>query len=144
MCLYIKIPRILFQSLSRMQEARDLGPTSSSSSLPSSSLPYPIPSLLTPSSSGPPSGPSVVSSPSTPPVSLLSSSSSLVKGESEKDTEPRGAQYITANCVLFTYFSGDTASVVDDHFTRALSTDAQREGKSSSNKGRYHRLIIFL
>ncbi|XP_072356894.1 transcription cofactor vestigial-like protein 2 isoform X3 [Scyliorhinus torazame] len=31
------------------------------------------------------------------------------------------AEYINAKCVLFTYFNGDISSVVDEHFTRALS-----------------------
>ncbi|BFZ09704.1 hypothetical protein BsWGS_12743 [Bradybaena similaris] len=121
------------QSLSRMHEPLDLGPTSSSS-LTSSTLSYPVPALLTPSSSGSTSAASLVPSPSTSRASSSSSSSGLVKAESERDVEPKGAQYITANCVLLTYFNGDTASVVDDHFTRALSADAHRESKSLSPK----------
>ena len=39
--------------------------------------------------------------------------------ESERE-EPREAEYLTPRCVLFTYFRGDTASVVDAHFSRAL------------------------
>ncbi|XP_023236270.1 transcription cofactor vestigial-like protein 2 isoform X1 [Centruroides vittatus] len=31
------------------------------------------------------------------------------------------AQYLSANCVVFTYYTGDLASVVDEHFSRALS-----------------------
>ncbi|XP_004537438.1 protein vestigial isoform X2 [Ceratitis capitata] len=31
------------------------------------------------------------------------------------------AQYLSATCVVFTNYSGDTASVVDEHFSRALS-----------------------
>uniref|UniRef100_UPI00398E89D1 transcription cofactor vestigial-like protein 2b isoform X2 n=1 Tax=Pristiophorus japonicus TaxID=55135 RepID=UPI00398E89D1 len=31
------------------------------------------------------------------------------------------AEYINSKCVLFTYFNGDISSVVDEHFTRALS-----------------------
>ncbi|XP_039293899.1 protein vestigial [Nilaparvata lugens] len=31
------------------------------------------------------------------------------------------AQYVSANCVVFTHYTGDVASVVDEHFTRALS-----------------------
>ncbi|CAG5133246.1 unnamed protein product [Candidula unifasciata] len=118
------------QSLSRMHEPLDLGPTSSLSTS-SSSLSYPVPTILTPSSSG--SAASIVLSPSTSRASS-SSSSGLVKADSERDSEPKGAQYITANCVLLTYFNGDTASVVDDHFTRALSADALRESKALSPK----------
>lgn len=31
------------------------------------------------------------------------------------------AQYVSATCVVFTHYSGDTASVVDEHFSRALN-----------------------
>ncbi|XP_032511321.1 protein vestigial [Danaus plexippus] len=51
--------------------------------------------------------------------------------ESEGDCGggPRGrAQYVSANCVVFTHYSGDVAAVVDDHFTRALSLDKQKDG----------------
>lgn len=33
------------------------------------------------------------------------------------------AQYVSANCVVFTHYSGDVAAVVDEHFSRALSLD---------------------
>lgn len=32
------------------------------------------------------------------------------------------AQYLSATCVVFTNYSGDTASVVDEHFSRALNS----------------------
>ncbi|CAH1226289.1 VGLL2 [Branchiostoma lanceolatum] len=35
--------------------------------------------------------------------------------------KPPEAEYINSKCVLFTYFSGDCNSVVDEHFSRALS-----------------------
>uniref|UniRef100_A0A182VND5 Transcription cofactor vestigial-like protein 2 n=1 Tax=Anopheles merus TaxID=30066 RepID=A0A182VND5_ANOME len=31
------------------------------------------------------------------------------------------AQYVSATCVVFTHYSGDAASVVDEHFSRALN-----------------------
>ena len=31
------------------------------------------------------------------------------------------AQYISASCVVFTHYSGDTATEVDEHFSRALN-----------------------
>lgn len=34
---------------------------------------------------------------------------------------PTRAQYVSATCVVFTHYSGDTASVVDEHFSRALN-----------------------
>ena len=37
------------------------------------------------------------------------------------DSQTGNAQYLTANCVLVTYYSGDLAQVVDEHFSRALS-----------------------
>lgn len=37
------------------------------------------------------------------------------------DLENNGsAQYLTANCVLVTYFTGEISQVVDEHFARAL------------------------
>jgi hypothetical protein len=52
-------------------------------------------------------------------------------GDKEGSSEPKGTQYLNPNCVLLTYFSGDTATVVDDHFTRALS---QPSSYSSSDR----------
>ncbi|XP_059144146.1 transcription cofactor vestigial-like protein 2 [Physella acuta] len=111
------------QSLSRMQEPLDLGSTTSSLSL--STLSYPASSLLTPASSGPPSGPLLSSSnPSSP------SSPTPTHVKETKDGEPRGAQYLANNCLLLTYVSGDASTLVDDHFTRALN---QTSGYDSSD-----------
>lgn len=50
-------------------------------------------------------------------------------GSSESEAECGGgaararAQYVSANCVVFTHYSGDVAAVVDEHFARALSLD---------------------
>ncbi|XP_055642650.1 protein vestigial [Toxorhynchites rutilus septentrionalis] len=43
------------------------------------------------------------------------------------------AQYVSATCVVFTHYSGDSASVVDEHFSRALnfSDKNNKEGYSS-------------
>ncbi|XP_008838934.2 transcription cofactor vestigial-like protein 1 [Nannospalax galili] len=38
-----------------------------------------------------------------------------------------------ARCVLFTYFQGDISSVVDEHFSRALSNLKRPQGLSSSS-----------
>lgn len=38
----------------------------------------------------------------------------------EKERPPE-AEYINSRCVLFTYFQGDISTVVDEHFSRALS-----------------------
>ncbi|XP_055088171.1 transcription cofactor vestigial-like protein 2a isoform X2 [Periophthalmus magnuspinnatus] len=51
----------------------------------------------------------------------------------EEDKElPPGAEYLSARCVLFTYFQGDISAVVDEHFSRALSQTSY----SSTHKGR--------
>ncbi|KAI8429324.1 hypothetical protein MSG28_007819 [Choristoneura fumiferana] len=41
------------------------------------------------------------------------------------------AQYVSANCVVFTHYSGDVAAVVDEHFTRALALDKPK-GQSAA------------
>uniref|UniRef100_A0A672TE80 Vestigial like family member 3 n=1 Tax=Sinocyclocheilus grahami TaxID=75366 RepID=A0A672TE80_SINGR len=38
-----------------------------------------------------------------------------------KETQPAEAEYLSARCVVFTYFRGDIGDVVDEHFSRALS-----------------------
>jgi len=57
--------------------------------------------------------------------------SQVVKGERDRDMsedeQQRSAQYLSANCVIFTYCSGDITKMVDDHFTRALSQSSDRE-----------------
>ncbi|GJQ67266.1 vg [Trypoxylus dichotomus] len=40
------------------------------------------------------------------------------------------AQYVSANCVVFTHYQGDAASVVDEHFSRAL--DKTNHAKDTS------------
>lgn len=44
------------------------------------------------------------------------------QGDDEDSQEPSGsrAQYVSANCVVFTHYQGDAASVVDEHFSKAL------------------------
>ncbi|XP_028035742.1 protein vestigial isoform X2 [Bombyx mandarina] len=55
-------------------------------------------------------------------------------GSSESEGECGGAgpraraQYVSANCVVFTHYSGDVAAVVDEHFARALSLDKTKDG----------------
>ncbi len=41
--------------------------------------------------------------------------------ERSKETQPAEAEYLSARCVVFTYFRGDIGDVVDEHFSRALS-----------------------
>lgn len=40
--------------------------------------------------------------------------------EDGDETTGSRAQYVSANCVVFTHYQGDAASVVDEHFSRAL------------------------
>ncbi|GBN72892.1 hypothetical protein AVEN_232850-1, partial [Araneus ventricosus] len=62
--------------------------------------------------------------------------------EDKGGAEKAEAQYLSANCVLFTYYSGDISSVVDEHFARALSqvtpsyTPQPSEAKSSSHSSK--------
>ncbi|XP_077071691.1 transcription cofactor vestigial-like protein 3 isoform X2 [Siphateles boraxobius] len=41
--------------------------------------------------------------------------------ERSKEAQPAEAEYMSARCVVFTYFRGDIGDVVDEHFSRALS-----------------------
>ncbi|KAK5646200.1 hypothetical protein RI129_004664 [Pyrocoelia pectoralis] len=45
-------------------------------------------------------------------------------GDDPEDTNSR-AQYVSANCVVFTHYQGDASSVVDEHFSRALDKTSQ-------------------
>jgi hypothetical protein len=62
--------------------------------------------------------------------------------EDEDDDEETGgttgpgsrAQYVSANCVVFTHSSGDVASVVDEHFSRALSYAENKSNSSTSSQ----------
>ncbi|XP_064412286.1 transcription cofactor vestigial-like protein 2a isoform X1 [Latimeria chalumnae] len=51
----------------------------------------------------------------------------------EKERPPE-AEYINSRCVLFTYFQGDISSVVDEHFSRALSQSSSYTATNASNK----------
>ncbi|XP_030051385.1 transcription cofactor vestigial-like protein 2 isoform X1 [Microcaecilia unicolor] len=51
----------------------------------------------------------------------------------EKERPPE-AEYINSRCVLFTYFQGDISSVVDEHFSRALSQSSNYSASSASAK----------
>ncbi|KTF76331.1 hypothetical protein cypCar_00034167 [Cyprinus carpio] len=51
----------------------------------------------------------------------------------EKDHPPE-AEYISSRCVLFTYFQGDISSVVDEHFSRALSQSSSCATGSTNSK----------
>uniref|UniRef100_A0A3B3S760 Vestigial-like family member 2b n=1 Tax=Paramormyrops kingsleyae TaxID=1676925 RepID=A0A3B3S760_9TELE len=48
--------------------------------------------------------------------------------QKEKREEPE-AEYLSSRCILFTYYRGDISSVVDEHFSRALSAYMEGESK---------------
>lgn len=49
-------------------------------------------------------------------------SSSCSSGPESPNGQGDGrTQYVSATCVVVTHYSGDVASVVDEHFTRALN-----------------------
>ncbi|XP_067862827.1 transcription cofactor vestigial-like protein 2b isoform X2 [Heptranchias perlo] len=64
------------------------------------------------------------------------------KEDALREKERPEAEYINSKCVLFTYFNGDISSVVDEHFTRALSnynpesrSCKPRRGSTGSSEG---------
>ncbi|XP_064117128.1 transcription cofactor vestigial-like protein 3 isoform X2 [Macrobrachium nipponense] len=59
-----------------------------------------------------------------PQQSVSHSAKSDEKGEQHAD-----AHYISANCVVLTYFSGDLATAVDEHFSRALTQSFSKSSK---------------
>ncbi|XP_068237280.1 uncharacterized protein [Palaemon carinicauda] len=50
----------------------------------------------------------------------------------EKPEQHADAHYISANCVVLTYFSGDLATAVDEHFSRALTQSFSKSSKGDS------------
>ncbi|EEB20053.1 protein vestigial, putative [Pediculus humanus corporis] len=52
-------------------------------------------------------------------------------GSDDEGSSSSRAQYVSANCVVFTHYTGDVAAVVDEHFTRALNYS---EKSSSGSK----------
>lgn len=56
------------------------------------------------------------------------------EGPKEKQEAPE-AEYLSSRCVLFTYYQGDISSVVDEHFSRALSSYMDGEGKRRPTEG---------
>ena len=67
--------------------------------------------------------------------SLASVGSGTPKQEYEKSAEePLNTVYLSSNCVLMTYFSGDIATNVDEHFTRALSNPSSFSPENPGSK----------
>ena len=48
--------------------------------------------------------------------------------------EPTATHYVSANCVLLTYFNGDAATNVDEHFSRALSQPSSFNAENQGTK----------
>ena len=42
-------------------------------------------------------------------------------------------QYLTANCVVYTFYSGDLTAAIDDHFNRALKRSNERDSPSANH-----------
>ena len=60
--------------------------------------------------------------------------SDLHQHHQQQQQQHKETQYISANCVVFMSYSGDTSSVVDQHFSRALnSTQTESVGGSSGS-----------
>ncbi|XP_017540833.1 transcription cofactor vestigial-like protein 2b [Pygocentrus nattereri] len=81
---------------------------------------------------------SAMSSPSLPSIrrdSMDSSGSELPSGGQKEKQEVAEAEYLSSRCVLFTYFQGDISSVVDEHFSRALSSCSDTQGKRRGQSG---------
>ena len=43
-------------------------------------------------------------------------------GKSSPSAATVQAQYVSANCVVYSYYSGDISSIVDEHFSKALGS----------------------
>lgn len=52
-----------------------------------------------------------------------------VEDEDSEDATSSRAQYVSANCVVFTHYQGDASAVVDEHFSRALDKTSHTKGK---------------
>jgi len=63
---------------------------------------------------------------------------------------PKSSQYITPTCVLLNYYNGDISTVVDEHFSRALSqpssftVDKCNNGDRKPGKSKYICLFCLL
>lgn len=57
-------------------------------------------------------------------------------GDDDGDQQHKEAQYLSANCVVFMSYSGDTASVVDQHFSRALNQQQEAAAYSTDTSSK--------
>ncbi|KAK6641820.1 hypothetical protein RUM44_013537 [Polyplax serrata] len=56
-------------------------------------------------------------------------------GTDDEGSSSSRAQYVSANCVVFTHYTGDVAAVVDEHFSRALSYSEKSSSGSKEQLG---------
>ncbi|XP_058801881.1 protein vestigial [Phymastichus coffea] len=54
-------------------------------------------------------------------------------GADDSDDSESRAQYVSANCVVFTHYRGDAASEVEEHFQRALAQDKLKDNSNPMN-----------
>lgn len=80
-------------------------------------------------SGGPGAGGSTSSSSSSNSSSSFTPVASRQEEGPKEKQEPPEAEYLTSRCVLFSYYQGDISSVVDEHFSRALSSYMDGESK---------------
>ncbi|XP_007239310.3 transcription cofactor vestigial-like protein 2b [Astyanax mexicanus] len=75
---------------------------------------------------------------SSPPLLSLHGDSMEGSGSELQEKEKQDvaeAEYLSSRCVLFTYYQGDISSVVDEHFSRALSTCSGTPSKRRGQSG---------
>lgn len=58
------------------------------------------------------------------------------KQEEDEKEQPAEMEYLNSRCVLFTYFQGDIGSVVDEHFSRALSQASSFSSETALSKSK--------
>ncbi len=64
----------------------------------------------------------------------------IIDEDEEDDAGSTGSngrpQYMSANCVVFTHYTGDVQAVVEEHFTRALSYARDVKDNVANTKGK--------
>ncbi|XP_069492553.1 transcription cofactor vestigial-like protein 3 isoform X2 [Ambystoma mexicanum] len=66
----------------------------------------------------------------------LEATLAATKQEEDEKEQPAEMEYLNSRCVLFTYFQGDIGSVVDEHFSRALSQASSFNPESGPSKSK--------
>lgn len=72
----------------------------------------------------------------------------VVEEEEGEDAGPSGSngrpQYMSANCVVFTNYTGDVQAVVEEHFTRALNYARDVKDNIVNTKGEFNSITLNL